>query len=141
MPIYGSTEIIRARAREDYFEPARNAGQTHVTIRSGDFNKSLVSRRLIPANRLPLICNALKSSKLLKENRVVLEQVEGPESGLSSTVLYTYRLEPGPQVSPSPSSPPTGGGFSGLGGVLRETYRKLGGSDAFHAAERAEWGK
>jgi hypothetical protein len=106
----------------------------------GDINRSLVSNRLIPANRIPLICRALKSRQLLEENHAVLESVVGPASGLSSTVVYTYRLE-APKELPTDAAPEPMAldRFAALHGILRSAYEKLGGAEAFHARERAEW--
>jgi hypothetical protein len=140
MPHDGSTDVVRSRARAEYFEPARHAGRTHVVIQSGEFNKKLLEDKLIPSNRIPLVCNALKSRKLLKENHATLETMEGPPSGTSSTVVFTYRLEPLPDGSAPNSSEPSPA-FNRLRGMLQEAYHRLGGAEAFHRKERAEWGE
>jgi hypothetical protein len=138
MPAYGATDRVRQQAAAEYIEPARRAGARHVHIHSGTFNKRLVESHVLPPNRLPLICNALASRKFQRENHIALESVEGPPSGHSSTVVYTYRLEPLPQPSAS-SAPPPSGNFLRLRGVLTNTYKQLGGADRFHKAQREAW--
>ncbi len=140
MPAYGATDRVREQAAAEYIEPARRAGATRVHIHSGTFNKRLVESHVLPPNRLPLICNALASRKFQRENFLALESVEGPPSGRSSTVVYTYRLEPVPE-SLSSSAPANAVSFLSLRGVLKNTYKKLGGSDKFQKAQREAWDK
>jgi len=140
MPAYGATDRVRRKAVTEYIEPARKSGATRVRIHSGTFNKSLVANHILPANRLPLVCNALSSRKFQSENHLTLEKVEGPPSGRSSTVVYTYRLQPVPAES---TTPPAEGyvDFLSLRGIMKETYKKLGGAEKFHQAERDAWGE
>lgn len=137
MPAYGATDRVRQKALTEYIEPARRTGAQRVRIHSGTFNKSLVASHILPPNRLPLVCNALASRKFQRENHLALESVEGPPSGRSSTVVYTYRLEPVPSPEPSESASP--GGFLSLRGVLKDTYEKLGGAENFHKSQREAW--
>lgn len=139
MPAYGATDRVRHQAVAEYIEPARRAGAKRVHIHSGTFNKKLVESHVLPPNRLPLICNALASRKFQRENHLALESVEGPPSGHSSTVVYTYRLEPLPPSSAS--APAASSNFLNLRGVLKNTYKQLGGADRFHKAQREAWGK
>src|ERR1039458_2830702 len=84
MANYGSTDIVRRTAAEQYIAPARKQSQTTVTIHSGDFNKFLVQNRVLPPNRFPIVCNALQSRKFLQENHLTLKEVQGPPSGKRS---------------------------------------------------------
>jgi hypothetical protein len=43
------------------------------------------------SNRVSLVCQALKSHKFLAENHLLIEKWEGPPSGMSTTVTFTYR--------------------------------------------------
>src|ERR1700723_2725709 len=94
MPDYGSTDRVRSSAGKRYIAPARAKKERFVHIHTGEFSKELVQERLLAANRFPLVCNALRSKKFLAENRLRLVKEEAPPSGLSSTVVFTYELEP-----------------------------------------------
>src|SRR5580658_8495847 len=88
---------IREIARAEYIEPARARRESIVRIVAGNVQKAA---RL--SNRVPLVCQALKSSKFLDENHLVLEKWEGPPSGLSTTVTFTYRLLNDEEKKPAP---------------------------------------
>ncbi|MGA7157518.1 MAG: hypothetical protein WBY53_11755 [Acidobacteriaceae bacterium] len=139
MAIYGTTDKVRQRAAIEYIEPARRSGATRVHIHSGNFNKHLVQNRVLPPNRLPLVCNALKSRKFLEDNNLQLEKVDGPPSGVSSTVVYTFSLNPlrgSDKPSNTPQPPDT---FLQLRGILKSTYKKLGGGEKFQKSQRETW--
>lgn len=133
MPTYGSTDKVRATASRQYIEPARLRGDKRVEIHSGVFNKTLVAQRLLPPNRLPIVCNALKSTKFLRENHLVLEEVKGPPSGHSSTVTFVYSLAPAPSPAKRESL------FLGLRGVFKGVYDDEGGAEAFIRKQRDEF--
>lgn len=139
MPTYGTTDKVRHRATIEYIEPARKSGKTQVRIHSGSFNKKLVESLVVEPNRLTLVCNALTSRKFLNDNHLRLESVEGPPSGRSSTVVYTYSLSPVPSVSSNPDATQAPSNFISLRGILKSTYRKLGGGEHFHKSQRETW--
>jgi len=137
MADYGSTDRVRRSATEQFVRPARQRGDKTVVIHSGAFEKLLVEQKLLQPNRFPIVCNALKSKRFSKENHLTLQEVKTPAaSGQSSTVSFVYRLDPleGPQ-----SAPEDIGSFENLRGLLKRTYKQLGGADAFHSAERESW--
>jgi hypothetical protein len=140
MADYGSTDRVRSKAVEQYIAPARRRNESVVKIHSGIFGKLLVQQNVLPPNRFPIICNALKSEKFLKQNHLTLQEIQGPPSGRSSTVTFVYKVEPLP-ITPDTSSSPTvkGNGFLGLRGILKSTYKELGGAQAFHNRERDSW--
>src|ERR1035438_5260600 len=78
---------VREHARREYIEPARRRREPTVRIVAGEVQKAV---RL--SNRVALVCQALKSHKFLDENHLVLEKWDGPPSGMSTTVIFTYRL-------------------------------------------------
>ena len=141
MANYGATDLVRRKAVERYIAPARRDSQTTVTIHSGDFNKFLVQNRVLAPNRFPIICNALQSKKFLQENHLTLKEVQGPPSGRSSTVKFIYKIEPLPPGSPnSPSAEANSAdAFLSLRGIMKSTYQKLGGAEAFHRRESESW--
>jgi hypothetical protein len=138
MADYGATDRVRRSAAEQYIHPARARKQSTIKIHTGTFEKSLVQRGVLQPNRFPIVCNALRSRKFLAENSLELVDVQAPPSGRSSTVVYTYRLEP-VAASPKSAHVATPNSLLDLRGVLKTTYKKLGGGEHFHKTQRAGW--
>jgi hypothetical protein len=126
------TDRVREYARREYIDPARSRRQSTVRIVAGEVQKAV---RL--TNRVPLVCQALKSTKFLTENHLILEKVEGPPSGMSTTVTFTYRIldDGGRQNATEPEGDP----FRRLRGVAKEVFRSLGGGEAFLRGEREQF--
>lgn len=142
MANYGATDKVRRTAAEQYIAPARRRSEQTVKIHSGDFGKLLVKKEVLPPNRFPIICNALKSEKFLKENHLTLTEVQGPPSGRSSTVTFIYKIQPLPpsaSTSSQPGSTSSSDSFTSLRGILKATYKRLGGAQKFHTHERESW--
>lgn len=127
------TDQVRDYARRQYIDAARRRGESVVQIVVGDVHKAL---RL--SNRVPVVCNALSSRSFLESNKIAIERREGPPSGLSTTVRFTYRLlgKNGSADSSSPRSP-----FLGLRGIAKQVFQSLGGGEAFIRAERDQFDK
>lgn len=126
------TDRVREYARRAYIEPARARRQSTVRVVAGEVQKAV---RL--SNRVPLVCQALKSHKFLTENHLILEKWEGPPSGMSTTVTFTYRIldDNGQRTSAKPEEWP----FRKLRGVAKEVFRSLGGGEAFLRKEREQF--
>ena len=122
---------VRDYARRAYIEPARARRQSTVRVVAGEVQKAV---RL--SNRVSLVCQALKSHKFLAENRLLLEKWEGPPSGMSTTVIFTYRMLDAVQ---QPSTQPEEWPFKKLRGVAKEVFRSLGGAEAFLRNERKKF--
>ncbi len=110
-----------------YIDIARREGRSEVTIQAGD-----VVRELSLVNRTPNVCMGLTSSRFLIENHIELVNSEGPPSGQSTTMKYTYRLRQ--PESPTPGKP---SGLLALRGSGKAAYKQLGGGEAFLKSERA----
>jgi len=117
---------IRQYLKQQYLDTARLRGVTIVRIVAGDIHKELGLK-----NRVPNVCQVLKSEKFLKENRLVLENFEGPPSGLSTTATYTYRLESAGVLAPKKEPL-----FLSLRGIAKDTFASLGGGEEFIRGER-----
>lgn len=119
---------VREIARIKYIEPARERHQSTVRIVAGSVHKELGL-----SNRVPLVCQALKSHKFLDENHLVLEKLEGPPSGMGTTVAFTYRLldEKENAVQPRTEWP-----FMKLRGIAKDVFKSLGGGESFIQQER-----
>jgi len=124
-------DLVREYARLEYIEPAKARQESTIRIVAGDVQKAV---RL--TNRVPLVCQALKSRKFLNENHLVLEKWEGPPSGISTTVTFIYRLlDEGQQPSAKPAEWP----FLRLRGIAKEVFSDLGGGEEFLRKEREQF--
>ena len=122
---------VREHARREYVEPARRRRDPTVRIVAGEVQKAV---RL--SNRVALVCQALKSHKFLDENHLVLEKWDGPPSGMSTTVTFTYRLlDEAGQTSSQPAEWP----FLRLRGIGKDVFQSLGGGEAFIRKEREQF--
>ena len=126
-----TTRNVRQYVRTRYIEPARCSGNLTVTVIAGEVQKGVGLQ-----NRVPLVCQALKSKKFLKENDLILEKVEGPPSGMSTTVKFTYRLANKQEAKPAESPILRLLELRGLG---KEVFASLGGGEAYLRKEREDF--
>jgi hypothetical protein len=146
MPDYGATDRVRRFVQQEVIEPARRRGERTVTIHAGTLGKLLQERNILPSNRFPIICGAVGLPEFAKRNRISLQSRRGPK--LSSTTTFVFTLEP-PVGDPGDAATESleGTGISGapddsflsLRGILKATYRQLGGAETFHGRERESW--
>jgi hypothetical protein len=131
MPEASHADRVREHARRHYVEPARRRHESTIRIVAGEVQKAV---RL--SNRVSLVCQALKSHKFLHENHLVLEKWDGPPSGMSTTVVFSYRLmdDVGQTSSESAKSM-----FLQLRGIGKDVFRSLGGGEAFIRKERKQF--
>ena len=115
---------IRDHARTKYIEPSRRRGELTVTIVAGEVEKELGLQHLTPA-----VCSALKGRKFLERNHVTLEKWEGPPSGQSTTVKFTYRLGNRQSAAKPGESPVLR--LLELWGIGKEVFESLGGGEAY----------
>jgi hypothetical protein len=127
------TDRVREYARLQYIEPAKARHESTVRIVAGEVHKAVHL-----SNRVPLVCQALKSRKFLDENNLVLEKCEGPPSGMGTRLALTYRLalQDGKESSLRPEWP-----FLRLRGIAKEVFSSLGGGEAFIRKERERFHK
>lgn len=149
----GSSDLVRTVAAEKYVQPAILAGKTQFSVAVKDLMKDLLGKGF-PAGNYPQVCTALRTGKFLRENGLEIEGIDGPPSGLSTTVVVRYRVaDSNPQrvrsVSPAPSTdanqqpdelPATRAHrlFEGLRGLLKEELAEYGGGEAFIRWMRSE---
>ncbi len=124
-------DLVREYARQEYIEPAKARQESTIRIVAGDVQKAVHL-----SNRVPLVCQALKSRKFLNENHLVLEKWEGPPSGMSTTVTFIYRLldEAQPASGKRAEWP-----FLRLRGIAKEAFSDLGGGEEFLRKEREQF--
>jgi hypothetical protein len=140
----GSSELVRDVAVDRYVRPAVSAGRASFSIAVKDIMRDLESRGF-PRSNYPQVCTSLKTQKFLRENSLEIEKIEGPPSGLSTTVVIHYRVAEPESASPGPSGSATDLKpgteedsaarakrlVDGIFGLLKEELAEFGGGEAF----------
>jgi hypothetical protein len=88
----GLSQRVRRIAREKYIDPARRAGATTVWLRVRDLMEDVRKEGITPEGNTPQFCNAIQIPAFLEENHLEIEEVDGPPSKLSTTVVVKYRI-------------------------------------------------
>jgi hypothetical protein len=76
----------------------------------------------------------LKSKRFLEENGLRIIGQTGPPSGQSTTVTFTYEL-----LDRNTKEGESIDALSGIRGIAKELFRKLGGGDSFVRKERSNF--
>ncbi len=126
MPATSDAERVRTWVEDNVIQPARARGDRTFTVTAGDVHRDLGLK-----NRVPLVCQALKSKRLLEKNHLVLKDVSGPPSGLSTTLRITYEIS-------ADENAPARNPLWGLRGIAKDIFRQLGGGENFIRREREE---
>lgn len=125
-----ASDQVRDHVKRFYLEPARNQGKELFRIKTAEIHKNLGWRDQL--NRFPIICQALETRKFLKENDLELVKREGPPSGRSSTVVYTFRIREKSGAANSTNAP----AIMALRGLGKSWLRTAGGGEAYLRKER-----
>lgn len=123
------SDLIRDHVSETYLKAAKREGKRTFTVSVGAVHKAL---RL--ANRVPQVCAALESRKLLEENQLRIMSKTGPPSGQSTTVTFTYEILSRDAKTETPANP-----LAALRGVAKDLFRQLGGGETFIQQERSSF--
>jgi hypothetical protein len=102
-----------------YIEPARHRGDTTVSIKSGDVVKGLNLK-----NKTPNVCTALRSKILQDVYGVRLLEEQGPPSGMSTTVVFTYKVTNQPRMKTTKTESPSA--FDRLRGIAKTLFKDSG---------------
>ncbi len=135
------TEQTREHVIAKYVRPARLNGESIVQVRVGTVQKELGW-----TNRTPSVFSTLLSREFQQEAGLELIERKGgpPSGGPSTTVQFVYRVLKDGDRSASPQSvskpSPNGAGLMALYGILADTFKQLGGGEAYLKEERAAWG-
>ena len=121
------SDLIREHVSEVYLKRAKRNGDTSFTVNVGAVHKALKL-----TNRVPQVCAALESRKLLQENGLRILSKSGPPSGQSTTVTFAYEILPY-ETKSLPSTNP----LLELRGAAKDVFEKLGGGESFIQKERA----
>jgi hypothetical protein len=125
-----ASDQVREYVKRFCLEPARSEGKELFRIKTGDIHKNLGWMDRL--NRFPIICQALETRKFLKENGLELVKREGPPSGRSSTVVYTFRI----RERLGPVDHPGNLGVMALRGLGKSWLKAAGGGEAYLRRER-----
>jgi len=119
---------IREYAWMRYLEPARHNAETTVRIKSGD-----IVRGLDLKNKTPNVCTALRSKIFQERYGLQLIGEQGPPSGMSTTVVFTYKILDKGNGAGRNATP---FGFHRLRGIAKKAFHDLGGGERFIHRER-----
>jgi hypothetical protein len=131
------TEQTKRHVISTYVNPARLKGEKTVQVRVGNIQKELGW-----TNRTPSVFSTLMSKDFQREAGLELIEKSGgpPSGGPSTTWQFVFRVLGNDEKSAPPSqSPPDGSELMALYGLCAETFKALGGGEAFLRRER-EWG-
>jgi hypothetical protein len=92
MAILKQSDRVRGIVVQQYVRPALDQGSRQFSIRAGDVLKQAEASEDFPRGRTPLVCNVLQSKKLLNEQGLEIERIEGPPSRQSRNVVVHYRV-------------------------------------------------
>ncbi len=138
------SDRIRALAQARYVAPALQKGEEQFSIRVRDVLNDLQTEGL-SGGHTPQVCSALKTAKFLRENGLEIENVEGPPSKMSPTVVVRYRVTK-PKLHPGSAQTPAAAKeevaeetpearalrlTEKLRGLLKEELSEYGGGEAF----------
>jgi hypothetical protein len=134
------TETTKKHVIDKYVKPARQRGEQTIQVRVGS-----VLKELGWTNRTPSVFSTLSSRALQREAGIELIEKRGgpPSGGPSTTVEFVYRIIPLSERTQAPKpveAPiPNGSGLKALFGILADTFRQLGGGEAYLKSERDSW--
>lgn len=120
------SDLIRNHVCDSYLKTAIQKGEAKFTVNAGAVHKALSL-----VNRVPQVCSALESKKLLDANQLRIVSRTGPPSGRSTTVTFTYEILASDRKSSSSTNP-----LTGIRGIAKDLFRRLGGGEAFIRRER-----
>lgn len=85
------SDQIRSVVLTNYLKPKLQSGASRFSVSVRDVLGDLVKQDF-PANRIPLVCAVLQGKKFLKGIGLEVEQIDGPPSKQSPTVVVHYRV-------------------------------------------------
>jgi 5-methylcytosine-specific restriction protein B len=124
----GLNEEVQKHVKVTYLDPAKQRGESTIRIKAGD-----VHRDLHWSNRVPSVCTTLSSQKFQRETGLELVSKDGPPSGYSTTVVFTYNLA---TRNAAVQQERKKSRLEALYGTLSDVFRELGGGENFLRDER-----
>jgi hypothetical protein len=122
-----TSDDVRKHVEERYIRASRKQGVQRFTVNAGEVHRALGLH-----NRVPLVCSAIQSQKFLNQHGLKLVEKSGPASGISTALNLTFEFaNEAQELGEDP--------LLALQGVLKDTFKKLGGGEKFIAEERRAW--
>jgi hypothetical protein len=140
---YGDdSERIRERAWVRYIEPQIRQGRKRIQMPIKPLMKELEAEGF-PGNHPRQFCKALQKRAFLQEKGLIIERLEGPPSGTSTTVVLHFALaseaiKDGPVVRTETPEQRAKRVVAGLSGLLKDEIAAYGGTEAFMRWVRSE---
>jgi hypothetical protein len=140
---YGDgSERIRQRAWERYIEPQIRGGAKLIQVSIKPLMKELESEGF-PPNHPRQFCTALQKKEFLREKNLVVNRVDGPPSGTSTTVVlhFTYGGNTDPASLALAGESPAERALrltEKLRGLMKDEIAAHGGAEAFLRWVRSE---
>jgi hypothetical protein len=124
---------IRSYVDSHYIAPARQAGRIEFDVPVGE-----VGRQLGKTGTINHVITAIKARKFLAAHDLQIAAIQGPPSGISTSVVIRYRFR---SNSAQNGSSPTGmAALVANFGVGKAAFERLGGGLRVWEDERASWG-
>ncbi len=129
------SDLIRQVVQERFIRPRIDAGDLTLSVKVKDVIEAMGNDEY-PRGRTPEICQVLRGKRLLEENGLEIEAVDGPPSLQSRSVVVHYRVMQGTKVAlpQLPVETPSQRAFrltEAVRGLLKEEIAAFGGTDAF----------
>ena len=138
---YGDdSERIRERAWNRYIEPQIQRGARQIAVAIKPLMKEMESEGF-KTNRPRQFCTALQKREFLREKNLVLDRVDGPPSGTSTTVVlhFNYGGDHGSGSSEMPGDAERAQrAMDKLYGSMKDEIAAHGGAEAFIRWVRSE---
>jgi hypothetical protein len=136
------SEKIRQAAWARVIEPQISSGQKRIHVPIKPLMKQLEAEGFLK-NRPRQFCTALRKESFLAEKGLVLDGVDGPPSGTSTTVVLHFRLANDSEMQSSVSSKETPEEWARrvtqpILGLMKEEIAAHGGGDAYLRWVRGE---
>ncbi len=125
------SDAVRRHAYEKYIAAALRRKEKTVAINVGEVHRALALN-----NRVPLVCAALGSKKLLNEHGLRIVSKTGPPSGQSTTVTFTYEIVDKKQHDIQLDRQEA---WNRLRGSMKDIFAELGGGENYLRNERANF--
>jgi hypothetical protein len=121
---------IRLHGVKRYVIPAKRKGLVRFSIRTGEVVRELG----VGTSRAPAVCSALKTNQFLRDNNLRLVDAQGPKSGQSTRVIYTYQFIDSCKPESKKSDI-----WEQLRGAYKDIFDELGGGEAYLRSERSNF--
>ncbi|MGA1981234.1 MAG: hypothetical protein ABSG84_02090 [Acidobacteriaceae bacterium] len=131
---YGDgNEQIRKRAWEKYIAPQIQKGASAIVLPIRPLMKEMEAEGF-KTNRPRQFCTALQKREFLREKNLVLDRVDGPPSGTSTTVVLHFRYAGGSATSGVAGESPAQRASrltEKLRGLMKDEIAAHGGAEGF----------